>query len=80
MNALYAALAVGAAIILLPAVIAGAGFVLAILGIVALAVLLFGGREAIDLYKHRQEGVSAAKASQNGETSDRSWRDRDGRW
>lgn len=60
MNWFNAIVALGLALILLPAFVAG-GWMIALVFAVGWLLLTVGGREGLDLLKQRQSGATAAK-------------------
>lgn len=59
-NSTFSKLALGiAAVILLPAVVAGGGFIIAILLAVAALATLFGGKFGLEIVKNREFGAKS---------------------
>jgi len=51
-----------AAVVLLPAVVAGGGFIIAIVGAILVLIALFGGRFGLEIVKNREFGAKAGGA------------------
>lgn len=83
MNTLYAIGAILIGLVLLPALLAGGGFILAIALALAIGLLFFGGPAAYDLYKTKNLGANSGMQARDvlagntdGDMTDPSMEDR----